>query len=57
MFNPVVGWRLGGRSGANVTIDIGTKFQKADFDYARRNEESHVKLFYKRLNTRIGILF
>ncbi|NND06502.1 MAG: hypothetical protein HKN87_08980 [Saprospiraceae bacterium] len=57
MLNPVLGWRLGGRSGANVTIDVGMKFQKAELDFARRNEESHVQLLYKRLNARIGILF
>lgn len=57
MLNPVIGWRLGGRAGGNVTLDFGVKLQKANFDFERRNEESQVRLFYKRLNVRLGILF
>lgn len=57
MLNPVIGWRLGGRTSGNMTIDFGVKFQKANFDFERRNEQSQVSLFYKRLNVRLGILF
>ena len=57
MFNPALGWRLGGRQGMNFTLDLGLKFQKASFDYRWGSERSTLDLVYRRLDMRIGFLF
>lgn len=57
MFNPAVGWRLGGGKGLKMTIDVGLHFQNAEFDYSRGEETSIAKVKYKRLNMRLGFLF
>ncbi len=56
MMNPAIGWRLSGRGGANLTLDIGVKFQKAAFTYRSNSERSEVDLLYRRLNVRLALL-
>ena len=57
MFNPSLGWRLGGRKGMNMTLDIGLKFQKAAFETLEWSERALTQLEYRRLHVRLGFLF
>lgn len=57
MFNPALGWRLGGGTGLKMTFDIGVQFQQAEFNYSQGAETSIAEIVYKRLNMRVGFLF
>ncbi len=57
MFNPAVGYRLGGSKGMNMTLDLGLKFQKAFFERREGSTTSDIELIYRRMNVRIGFLF
>lgn len=57
MINPMVGWRLSGRKGMNLSLDLGVKLQKASFTYESSSRRSDVDLLYKRLQVRMGFLF
>ena len=57
MFNPAIGWRLSGRKGMNMTLDLGLQFQRATFDWWQNSERAMMEVTYKRLNIRLGFLF
>ncbi len=55
--NPSLGYRLSGRNGMNVVLEMGLKFQKAAFERFEGSERSEIEIFYKRLNVGLGFLF
>ncbi len=57
MINPAIGWRLSGKKGMNLTLDLGLKFQRATFDTWIWSERALTELTYKRLHVRLGFLF
>jgi hypothetical protein len=57
MFNPSVGWRLGGGPALKMTLDVGLQFQHATFDYAIGRDRANTVIDYMRLNVRMGFLF
>ena len=57
MFNPNIGYRFGATSGANFTLSLGYKLQKASFTQLRWNGEIKRNYTYSRLNLRLGLLF
>lgn len=57
MFNPSFGWRLSGKKGMNLFMDLGVQFQEASYEFRSGSERSNVEIFYKRLNVRMGFLF
>jgi len=56
MFNPNIGYRIGASAGANFTLALGYKLQKASFT-PRWNGEIERKFTYSRLNLKLGLLF
>ena len=56
MVNPSVGWRLGGGAGLKMTLEVGLKFQNAEFEFRNNGETSVMELGYKRLGVRLGFL-
>jgi len=57
MINPAIGWRLSGKKGMNIVIDLGVKFQRASFERLVWGEKAVSELVYRRLNLRLGLLF
>lgn len=59
MFNPNIGYRFGASAGANFTMSLGYKYQKASFTERRGWDESIFKRNYQynRVNLKLGLLF
>jgi hypothetical protein len=59
MLHPAVGYRLGASEGANVVIDLGYRFQQAEFiSVSDFNDSKQVReQLYKRLTLRLGLIF
>jgi len=57
MFNPNIGYRFGASAGANFTLSLGYKLQKASFTELRWQGTLKRNYTYSRLNLRLGLLF
>jgi len=58
MFNPNIGYRIGASAGANFTLSMGYKYQKASFTQLRGGGSTIKRNYtYSRLNLKLGLLF
>jgi len=58
MFNPNIGYRIGASAGANFTLALGYKLQKASFTEPRWGSSTMKRNYtYSRLNVKLGLLF
>ena len=56
MIHPTIGYRTPTRDGVDVNIDIGAKFQKAEFQHALHNGDIKIRdLLFQRLTIRVGL--
>ena len=58
MVNPNIGYRFGASAGANFTLSMGYKLQKASFTQLRGGGSTFKRDYtYSRLNLKLGLLF